>query len=76
MDRNWKEAGLAYFKIPSRHLPGGAKEKGKQLQSGESVSRLEFEVVTSGYRTRSISDPLMVQAENHQSLITKIQIAS
>jgi hypothetical protein len=76
MNRNWKEAGVAYFRIQSRHLPGGTKEIRKQLQSGESVSRLVFEVGTSGYMSRSVTGRVIVQAVSRQPLTAKIQIAS
>jgi hypothetical protein len=76
MDRNWKEAEVGYFKILSQHLPGETKEKRKQLQAGESVSRLVFEVDTSGYRSRSVTGRVMFQAVNRQPLTAKIQIAS
>ena len=67
---------MAYFNILSRHLPGGTKKKGKELQSGKSVSRLVFEVGTSGHSSRSVTGRVIVQAVNRQPLTAKIKIVS
>ena len=67
---------MTYFKIPSRHSLGGTKEKQKHLQSGESMSRLIFQVGTAGCSSNSVTGRVMIQAVNRQPLTTKIQVAS
>jgi hypothetical protein len=42
--RIWKEAVVAYFKVLSRHLPGGTDENHEELESGERVSWPRFEL--------------------------------
>jgi hypothetical protein len=34
LERKWKEAVVAQFKVLSRHLPGGTKENHEKSQSG------------------------------------------
>jgi hypothetical protein len=35
IERIWKEAVLAYFKVSSWHVPGGTEENYKNCQSGQ-----------------------------------------
>jgi hypothetical protein len=43
----WKEAVVAYFKVPLRNLPGGTGENCEELQTVYLVSQPRFELDTS-----------------------------
>jgi hypothetical protein len=45
-ENKWKEAVVAYFGIPSQHLPEN-NEQNPDKNSGQSVLRLRFESGTS-----------------------------
>jgi hypothetical protein len=38
-ERKWKEAVVAQFKVPSRHLSGGTEEKHENPQDSRSADR-------------------------------------
>jgi hypothetical protein len=38
LEMMWKEKFLAWFKVPSQHLPGGTDEKYETPKSGQSLS--------------------------------------
>jgi hypothetical protein len=43
LERIWKEAVIACFKVLSMHLPGGTERKHKKPQSEELVSQPRYE---------------------------------
>jgi len=43
----WKEVVMACFKVLSYHMPGKNEEKQEKPHSGQSASRLRFELKTS-----------------------------
>jgi hypothetical protein len=47
LERIWKEADVAKFKVTSRHLPGGTEENHKIHPLGYPASGLKFEPGTT-----------------------------
>jgi hypothetical protein len=60
LERIYKKAFVAYFRILSQHLSGGTEDNHKQPQSGHTVSRPRFEPGIAEYEAGVLTSQVRI----------------